>query len=476
MEKLLGIYESILRYTGLECNADGFVSIKVGDSTEPILVNGKRLVLPTRHILAGSTENVIVFHPLAENILGEESVVLTHLRALLNKRINTVFSATGLSLLNLAASAEQHKRLNMDQLKFVTDMGDVTRSTIDEYTQLIIAGLKENVSSLFVNIYLKRGGTYRNERYSYVGITTSTIKKKLAEDTLIYGVKIKDTNKVIISKLIDYLIPELDVPERYNFPTTSKVAPRLDCLLRTSLLMASWLNTALETFGDLLPDLETLPFDANWVEAFDDLESLVETIRSVPSQGGQLKTLMAPMQQALPAPVTRQEPAPRQEYLRTPVTIDQPPVGNGVVSTNKGIDFAATLNNNPALDPRRMAPVHQTQYMPQQPMPVYAMPAQQVHPLQVYPPQQIYQQPNAYQQYAQQPTTDIYGRVIQPPQQTQQIPPGYAVDQMGRLVPMQPVLDTYGLPIGYSNQMAVPPGYPQMDNRQQTHPITGLPF
>ena len=479
MDNLLNIYNSILRYSGLECDKDGYISIRDNNSTEPVLVDGKRLVMPTRHNLAGSSNSTIVFHPLAENVLGKESIVFTYLKELLNHRINTAFAGIGIALLQLAASPEQHKKLNMEQLQFITDMGNVTHSTFEEFTQMAHTGLRENSSSLIVNIYLKRGGTYRNERYSWVGVTTSTFKKHLKENQLVYGVKIKDVNREIILRLIDFLIPEIDTPERYNYGSVSKVAPRLDCLLRTSLLLTSWINTAIETFGDFLPDIATLPFDSEWIPAFDDLESLVQEIRAIPAQGtpAALNTITVSQQQALPSPTQAPSQAVRSEYLPQgydKVVATQPRQTDAIVSTGKGIDFAATLSNNPALDIRRQTQMNMPYVASSQVMmdPRYQQQQQMMDPR--YQQQQPMMDPRyqqqqqmmdpRYQQQQQQVVYDIYGRAVQ-----MQPPP--QMDAYGRSIQM----DQYGRQLNYAPAI-VPPGYPQYDARPNIHPISGQRF
>ena len=86
--ELLDIYKSILKFAGLEADAQGYVRLMGDDSKDQFLVNGKALVLPTdEQLQTMNTAQKMAFHPLAESTIRGESLVIQKLKDAINKAI-----------------------------------------------------------------------------------------------------------------------------------------------------------------------------------------------------------------------------------------------------------------------------------------------------------------------------------------------------------------------------------------------------
>jgi hypothetical protein len=85
-----------------------------------------------------------------------------------------------------------------------------------------------------------------------------------------------------------FIFPEIDVPEAYNYGSSSNTAPYLDALMKTSLKIVMRLADLCELYKPFIKGLgdEDLIFDSDWVEAFDNLDALRAEIRQIPMQAG----------------------------------------------------------------------------------------------------------------------------------------------------------------------------------------------
>lgn len=453
--ELLNVYKSILRFSGLEADSNGFVSTIIGDKREPALVNGLRLVLPTSEHLRSNDGQKIVFHPLSENILRGESEVITRLTEIINIRLNFTLGIVGQSLLNLVDSPDLHKRLNSTQLSLLIAIKEVDNTTLTNFINVMLAGVKSHPTKVFTNIYLNRGGSLGSRRYSRVAVVSFPLWKELeaGADTL-FGVKIRVKDRETFKQLFKFIFPSLKDGSEYSLGSDSNTAPYLDALMRSAMGVASCLNDLLENFKEFIEDADKLLFDGEWVQAFTNLDDLIPEIRRIPIQAGNegrhkvgelvsTKPTNQIVKPELPAQAgwTPQPQAPVVQPQQ-----QQPAAPQGPVKTSGGLDFNSVMASNPALAGMPCPMPGQMPYMPQQPnIPRWAMPQQpmpgqmpQGYPQQVMGyPQQVPMQPMGYPQpgmpYPQQPVAYPQPVPMQPmgyPQQVMGYPQPQMVNQM----------------------------------------------
>ena len=114
-ENVINFYSQILKVAGCEVDAQGNVSqanLMEHQDTVPVIIDGKRLVIPTKEQLSvPDWSNRLAFHPLQENIMQDESVVLAKYRQILNQRIQGVTSLLLITLSEVASSSGDTKKL-----------------------------------------------------------------------------------------------------------------------------------------------------------------------------------------------------------------------------------------------------------------------------------------------------------------------------------------------------------------------------
>lgn len=377
--KLIEIYKAVLKYCGLEADDQGFISTSLDDKHQPAFIDGLRMVLPTDHQLRNSnTKERIIFHPLTENILRGESEVIQKLKSALNVRLNMTIGIIGHALLEIVASPAVHARLSPEQGELLLAITDSDQKAVDSWQSVMLNGVKTNPDRLFTNIYLKRGGTHRDKRYSRVGIVTFPFYTNLIEGKV---EKIRAKDKETFKQLMEFIFPNLQDAEEYNFGSDSHVAPYMEALLRSSANLASRLNDIILLYQEFIGEADKILFDAEWMEYFQDMDSLIPEIRKIPVQQGNdgvvPRTEEAPAPAAAPALMA---PAPAVNYgapASPPAVRPAEPV-----KTKRGLDFGAMTAANPALamTPNPLAPqmamnAWQVQQMQQaQRMPSWAAP------------------------------------------------------------------------------------------------------
>ena len=389
---LLKLYENLLNYAGRTVSENGFINTKIKEKLHPVIINEKMLVLPTdQHLKNISGDNIVIFHPLCENALRGESVVLQKFRSIINQRINWIIGIVSMSLLQLAASPKKHKDLNPDQHGLLIAITNADNTSITNLSSIILNGLGNQGDRFFVNIYLHKGGTVKGKRHDCTGIVTFPFYQELLKNTdTIEGVKIRVKDREVYKKLFEYLIPGIEEKESYCLGVDSDIAPRFETLIKTSLKIMSVLKEHILRFSDFIEDYEDLVYDDEWVDILDNLHSLLPEIRRIPMQGGNdgskssVLTTEPVVQNSIPQPMVN--------------NTTQGPV---VKHTAKGIDFAATAASLSMGNNNHFAPLPIQQQQPNPFIPVQK---------QIYQPQQVVRQPS----WAIPQTNTGYNQQMQP--------------------------------------------------------------
>ena len=294
MEELLEVYRNMLAYAGMTSDNEGFIYTVIADHKENALLDGKQLVLPTLEQMRSlSKDTKVVFHPLWESVMERESVVLSKYRDVLNVRLNYTFAIVAASLLRISYSHEYHKRMNADQLELLIALNGADEKTESDFIDIMRLNSGDYANNLFVNIYLKHGGSVNKKRFARTGITSFPVYDSLKrissgeEDTKFTKLdKLRKADYPILMKLYQFIFSKIDDLQAYDVGSDSSVAPYVDSLMMTSVRLASRLNDILIEYEEFIDDAPRLMFDAKWMEAFGDLDNLQKAIRTVPQQAG----------------------------------------------------------------------------------------------------------------------------------------------------------------------------------------------
>ncbi len=363
--KLINLYKSILRYVKLEADENGFVyngykSVKNPDQKDPTTIGGARLVLPypenLKNYIPGKT---IIFHPLYENILRGESDVLVAFRSALNVRLNYTIAIVAKSILSICANPELLNKIDPDQASALYRIGVVDDTCLNNFITLINYCIKKKPEGFFISLILRKGITLDGKRYSRAGIVKFPIMYELNKEENPYGLKLRQKDIEIYKNVFEFILPELNIQDRYSFGSDSGVAPSIEAIMKSSMKVASRLNDILEEYKDNIDGYEDLIFDSDWVDDFNNLDALDPEIRRVPMQFGNEGSCKVSESgnDAIPIPSIpdkilpfQQKDNQQQGYIPPQAPQHQAqPQESGVIKTERGIDFNSVKNVNPML-------------------------------------------------------------------------------------------------------------------------------
>lgn len=360
--KLLDLYKAIADTANWVISAEGFVSKKVigKENTEPVLVKKMRLAFPTPEMLKNKdARDVMIFHPLKEDVVKPETDILDTLRNSLNSRLNVTACWIGLALLTLAASDDEAQKMNMDQHDLLSKVKNVDQSVIDDFKKILDAMKLDSKTRTAVNVFLKKGGTIHDkthpqdgEKFTALGIVKFPLYQELieslesADKPEVFGVKLKSKkNRDILIALFKYMFPKIDTPFHYSFGSSSMIAAFSDALLQTTARIAAPMNQVVELFDNLLGDPEEMKIPCEWMPVFQNLGTMMNEIRMVPHQISNISELPDDMRANAEASDAKLKPALLDTSKPTAApryAVEEP---GKPPMTEKGLDFAAMVKN-----------------------------------------------------------------------------------------------------------------------------------
>lgn len=290
MSKLVDIYKSIYAAAGMKTSEDGYVSRVILEKTMPMVIGGKRLVLPTiEHQRNPDPENKLIGHFLREQTAKGPSPVMEALRESMSVRMSVLTGMIVYDLIDLAASQAKHAQMNPDQQEFLS----IAKGADEEMTKRLMKILKaiplNQTQKAFASIYVKWSAKLDGTTYKRGGIVNFPLYQELAKldkTKEVYGVTLRGKDIDVIMATMKYIFPNIDTLNAYSHGSNSDVAPTSDALLGGLLKFAEQIHGVLDLFGNLLPSCADQRIDLDWAEAFEDLNALLPMIRSVPSQSG----------------------------------------------------------------------------------------------------------------------------------------------------------------------------------------------
>jgi uncharacterized membrane protein YgcG len=348
--KLLELYNTIADTANWVVSPEGFISQKTigSNKVEPLLVKKLRLAMPTDEILKSrEMRDVMVFHPLKEDVLKPETDVLDALRTSLNSRLNVTTCWVALSLLIIAGSSEDHAKLDPDQSEFLSHVKAANQDCVDDLKRIFDSMKLNAKDKTAVKIFTKKGGSMGGQKYTCLGVVKFPLYQELLDSVEntpksgkpeVFGIKLssKKSRDALIA-LFRYIFPKIDTPEVYQYGSSSLVAAFLDALLQTTAKIAAPINTVIDTFSTIFTDPDEMRIPGDWLPVFMDLGTMVNEIRMVPQQTANALEMPDDVKAKHAVDGTKAAPATQAPSSGAYVT---PVADTGPAKTERGLDFA----------------------------------------------------------------------------------------------------------------------------------------
>ena len=263
------LFSAILKSLGLVIDGSGGISMPLNDSNIPIVINERRLVLPTQEVLATYNASAqVAFQPLGESVLRGESEVIRRLRELVWMRVNRVLAEV-LDVVALNASTVD-ATLRPDQVKLTSMLPNADESLVKSLDK-ILKKIKPGTDFELVRIYLKRNGRVGTTDYKRLASVSFPIMDQLnSHDDMVWGVKVRKRDKAQLRDLMLHLLPNCETEHGYSYGSNSPTAPYFDALIHAFYNVLKPLNTTTYLFRKQL-DIGEIHSNMDWIDACKDL-------------------------------------------------------------------------------------------------------------------------------------------------------------------------------------------------------------
>ncbi|HWT39879.1 MAG TPA: hypothetical protein VN081_01205 [Dongiaceae bacterium] len=312
--ELQELYKSILSAINLHVNKEDMVYMMQDGSKEPIMINGRRLVLPTQAILReGLGDQRVAFHPVSENFLTEgETPVFAELKKFITLSLTTKTLFLMTRLAAIASESKSHQKLTPRQHEFLSHVPNLDAKAL----KIIMKTLEKTEidgKNKLINLYVRKGGHLNNKSYSRVAMVRFPILEQLEEgkeEYSVFGVHFDRKKDVAtLRALIEYIYPEAEQSPGYSVGSSDDMAPGFDSLMRAFLGMVKRINSLVKLFREVLEDGESIKdyrdllTDTSWEDGLTDLSVYRGLIPNLDASAGLQPKMVQPEQVHQPVAV-----------------------------------------------------------------------------------------------------------------------------------------------------------------------------
>lgn len=271
------MYSAVLTSLGCEVDANDLVSfIMPSGDRSPLLVEGKRLVIPTPEMLGRiNSEQHIAYHPLCEMIMLNESQVQAKIRNVINIKTMFVISTLMLELIGIAISNDKETISKSPYFDLFEQMHEATPRTQKAVKALVETLKPSGLNKRLVNFMSKRVGKINDKEYrritSVVFPIMDEFKANMPSDR-IFDVKMAKKDKEVIYRLLKYIVPNIEVTDYYSQGSESMIGPNFDSLVKSYAMLMGDVNKVSWKFKDSLANVSFLNADLGYMDMIKDLE------------------------------------------------------------------------------------------------------------------------------------------------------------------------------------------------------------
>jgi len=281
--KLRDFYTQILSALDVTVTEDGTAVMQgVGDTLRPVTVsNDEVMVLPTEaRLKSGDWAGVQPFHPISENALRGESVVLKKLRILAAARVTSTVQTAMHMLVSIAADTKLHGKLSPAASKFLDHATKADAKTIDK-VKAVMDKVSISGDHRLVAFYFNRPGEQKKSSYTRsCRVDFPVFDEFNHKEHTVFGVKMRIADKEVLKGLFQWLFDVDDETmfdtqalfDLYGAGTQTLTVPYFTTLMQSYAKLAKQLNKKLKLFskthGDLVKELH---IDTEWTAELDDL-------------------------------------------------------------------------------------------------------------------------------------------------------------------------------------------------------------
>jgi hypothetical protein len=287
-EKTLSFLTSILVSLGASVKGRAVV-IETEDGEDPIVIDGKTLVMPTDETLKLSNwDTEIPFFPLCESILRGESEVQQELLDMIRSAVNIRLASLVWQMFKVANSDEcKANKLSPEQAEFLPCLPGFDAEMVKRIGKVVLGVDPSEYKSSLVHMNLKRRAKINGKAYDracLVRFPLAEMERK--EKPYSADLRVKDMDA--LTNLLDYVLPNWQVENTYSRGTDSQVAPYFVASLLAYQNINARITELAKRFEPTFPIFGTLVNEDDWVECMDDLSRMRDSMPNLPGNDGKV--------------------------------------------------------------------------------------------------------------------------------------------------------------------------------------------
>lgn len=290
-EDMLDFYRTVLLSVNVKPNEHGALDHYTtwGSEPRPLMVDGKRLMLPTRDNMRSGDKDMILFHPLSEATDRGESPVFHQLKDLVLTKIAVTLTLLMRTVLEQSMTSVEKVQLTSKQIEFlgkVSPEHDLQLKLIKNVEKALITGAQtKEPQNRLCTIYIKRDAKPygSDEKYKRAAVVSfPLIREFLKEPEKVAGQTFAGYERKAIANVLRLLVPNADQDDYYSVFNNPTHAPTFSILMQAWQQLALQLNKSLDIFSNFLPESEQ-SINLDW---FIGLNNIGRWIGIVPPQAG----------------------------------------------------------------------------------------------------------------------------------------------------------------------------------------------
>lgn len=327
MPEYIQFLTAFLTDHGLHVDVNDYVRYSDNDRT-PILVDGRRLALPTERHRRNPNDETILLHPLAENTVADLSPVMKEIVRLGSINLNILFATFGVEIIQLASDTGRQNNLTDNQIDLIAKLKSC-KSSAEKNVAKIAGDLMtdytmKNQTTGFIQLGLMRGRNYRGEKRHRACSVSFPMYERLLHDQTVPKAQARfdltgDERNTLI-ELHEAMFPAVSEAEAYGYAevTNRTIAPFFVTYAMTYAQLAGEFRARYKTLQGAVPfQAQDEPPLLDWVQDIQNTDILLKWANGIPDQ-----TVLR-----VSAPQTEYKPT---DSVSTAVQVAQPQKDDGI--------------------------------------------------------------------------------------------------------------------------------------------------
>lgn len=340
LNSLNAVYLKVVTAIGMHVAENGnLVHVTPDGVSQEVRVENLPVQLPTVENTRDHNPNQVIFHPLSENVLLGESPVIRELRAFMMDNLHSLILETVDTMIKIAQDTEAVANLTPTQAELLKAAAGADENTVKNWKSIMRRAESRGSVNRVITIFLKRGGEVNGKTYKRAAIVNFNLYNELTDGKLnIFGVKIRKADVALYTKVIESIIEDVAIIDKYSVGSDSLVAPYFDALIKAYAGIIKSINRVTWSLRKPIKELKGVDLHVkdDFSELLDDLLQYRDILPSLPYNDGtrtkETEKAKAPEVQPIPENqlpgVSNLSTSPQPYYApqmqEQPLTVAQP--------------------------------------------------------------------------------------------------------------------------------------------------------